>query len=58
MSQFTKKELEIINRVFGYIQDVAGESEYQVPDHVAATVESDEFADLNEKIAEILADAK
>jgi len=53
--ELSKKELTLINKIMGFIQDY--EASGDAPEHVTDVCESDEFNDLNEKLAEKLADS-
>lgn len=52
--RLTHRELEILNSVMGHVQDL----EDHLPPAFADTLESDEFNELNERIAEALADTE
>lgn len=51
----SKKELELLNKVLGYIQDANDSG--SLPEYASDVIDSDKFQELNEKIAEALADA-
>lgn len=53
MKDLSKAELTLLNKVLGFIQDVNDKGD--LPDHAAEVVDSDEFNELNEKIAELIA---
>jgi hypothetical protein len=52
----SKDELKILNKALGFLIDY--ESSGSAPDSVSELIESDEFNELNEKIAEKFEDAE
>lgn len=57
MKQFTKRELEIINKAFGFMLDADATAD-PLSESASELLGSDEFNALNEKIAEAIADNK
>jgi hypothetical protein len=52
----SKEELTILNKALGYLQDMCDDGLGKP--HVDDLIESDKFLELNEKIAELMAEAK